>query len=81
MIQKDLHSFGKMLRRLRKSAGLYQDELAEKMGQIHFKAAPNFELRVDGNRVSKWERAFKGKDGREWRPRSQHILYLIEAFL
>lgn len=80
MVQKDLAAFGAELRRLRKSAGLYQDELAEKLSLIHARTHPDTDLRLDGNRISKWERAFKSKDGREWRPQRQHMLYLIEVF-
>ncbi len=80
MVQKDLKSFGNTLRQLRQDAGLYQDKLVEKLSLIHAKIEPETDLRLDGNRISKWERAFKSKDGREWRPKRQHVLYLIELF-
>lgn len=80
MIQKDLVAFGVKLRRLRKAAGFYQEELAEKLSLIHAQTQPETDLHLDGNRISKWERAFKGKDGREWRPKRQYMFYLIQAF-
>ena len=80
MVNKDLQTFGKTLRYLRKTAGFSQEELAEKLSLIHAKADPATDLRLDGNRISKWERAYISKDGREWRPKRQHLLYLIELF-
>ncbi len=81
MTHKDLKSFGKTLRQLRKTAGLYQDELVEKLSLLHTRTDPETDLRLDGNRISKWERAFKSKDGREWKPKRRHVLYLIEVFV
>lgn len=80
MAGKDLITFGQKLRRLRQETGFYQEELAEKLSLIHARCNPTTDLKIDGNRISKWERAFKDKSGREWRPKRQHILYLIEAF-
>jgi transcriptional regulator with XRE-family HTH domain len=80
MEEKNLTAFGEKLRQLRKKAGLYQDELAEQLGLIHERSQSKADLRVDGNRISKWERAYMDKRGREWKPRREHIFYLIEYF-
>lgn len=80
MAGKDLRAFGQMLRQLRKTAGFYQEELAEQLNLIHTRFDPKSDLRIDGNRISKWERAFTDKSGRVWQPKRQHMLYLIETF-
>jgi transcriptional regulator with XRE-family HTH domain len=80
MSQKDLKAFGQKLQQLRKIKGLYQEELAEYLCQIHAKSNSVGDLKLDGNRISKWERAFINKDGREWRPNRRHMLCLIKAF-
>ena len=80
MPAKDLKRFGEKLRQFRKTAGFYQEELAGKLDLLHAKNDSTAELRVDGNRISKWERAFTDKRGREWQPKRQHLLYLIEIF-
>lgn len=80
MADKDLKAFGQKLRQLRKRAGLYQDELAEQLSIINDRSGSKADLRVDGNRISKWERAYMDKRGREWKPRREHIFYLIEYF-
>lgn len=73
-------AFGQKLQQLRKLKGLYQEELAEKLCQIHAQSNSVGDLKLDGNRISKWERAFINKDGREWRPNRRHMLCLIKAF-
>ncbi len=80
MAAKDLRGFGKKLRQLRKEAGFYQEELAERLSLRYAKNAAGVEFRVDGNRISKWERAFKDRAGREWQPKRQIVLYLIGIF-
>lgn len=80
MASKDLKAFGEKLSQLRKTVGLYQEELAQKLSLIHARVNPNSDLRIDGNRISKWEHAFKSKSGQEWRPKRQQLLYLIEVF-
>ena len=79
-MDKDLRAFGQTLRQLRKKAGLTQDNLAEELNLLHAKGASATELKVDGNRISKWERAFKDRRGREWQPKQQVVFYLIEIF-
>jgi transcriptional regulator with XRE-family HTH domain len=80
MVDKNLKKFGQKLRQLRKRTGLYQDELAEQLSLINDRSGSKADLRVDGNRISKWERAYMDKRGREWKPRREHIFYLIEYF-
>jgi transcriptional regulator with XRE-family HTH domain len=80
MDEPNLKTFGTKLRQLRTAAGFYQDELAEKLIQIHRKKQSNTDLRLDGNRVSKWERGYIDKGGRPYKPRRQHMLCLIEIF-
>lgn len=80
MKRKDLQAFGQTLRRLRQTTGFSQEQVAEKLSLIHANSNPNDDLKIDGNRISKWERAFKSKNGREWRPKRQHLLYLVELF-
>ena len=46
MVNKDLQTFGKTLRYLRKTAGFSQEELAEKLSLIHAKADPATDLRL-----------------------------------
>ncbi|MEW5957845.1 MAG: NB-ARC domain-containing protein [Chloroflexota bacterium] len=65
---------------MRKTVGFYQDELAEKLVQMHRRWPRSTDMRVDGNRVSKWERGFIDKQGRPFKPRRQQLLYLIEIF-
>lgn len=80
MVDKDLRAFGQELRRLRTEAGLYQEELAGKLAAIHARLFPKTDLKLDGNRISKWERAFKSRAGQEWKPTRQQVLYLLEVF-
>ncbi len=80
MVHRNLQAFGQRLRHLRQNAGLSQEGLAGRMSQIHAKITEDADLRVDGNRISKWERAFQDKQGRIWKPTRQQTLYLIEAF-
>lgn len=68
------------MRQLRRAKGFSQEQLAEELGLIHHQHSPTSELRLDGNRISKWERAFQDKLGRVWRPQRHHLLYLIEVF-
>ena len=80
MVTKDLKAFGDRLHDLRITAGLYQDQLVERLSQIHARVDPDKDLKLDSNRISKWERAFTDNRGREWRPRRQYLLYMVEAF-
>jgi transcriptional regulator with XRE-family HTH domain len=80
MSHKDLEAFGKKLRQLRKAAGFYQEELAEKLSLMQSRVVPRADLKIDGNRVSKWERFFKDREGRAWPPKREHVLGLIELF-
>lgn len=80
MTAKNLEDFGKTLRALRRKAGYSQEALAEQLSLLHARITAEDDLRLDGNRVSKWERAFVDKVGRAWRPKREHMLYLLELF-
>jgi len=77
----EFEAFGARLREMRTSAGFYQDELVARLNEIHAKKQTNTPLRLDGNRISKWERAYQDKEGRVWKPRRQQLLYLMELFV
>lgn len=81
MDKPDYVAFGTKLRQMRKNAGLYQDELVARLNELHLKKQTNTPLRLDGNRISKWERAYQDKGGRVWKPRRQQLLLLIELFI
>jgi hypothetical protein len=80
MTEQDLDSFGQKLRQFRLNDGYSQDKVAEKLLKIHARQVPDIEMRLDGNRISKWELAFVDKKGRPRRPGREHVLYLIELF-
>ncbi|MEM7033719.1 MAG: helix-turn-helix transcriptional regulator [Chloroflexota bacterium] len=75
-----LVSFGQRLRQLRQLKGLTQVSLANELSKVHAKRTLEIDLGIDGNLISKWERAFQDKKQRTWRPTRQHVVYLIEVF-
>lgn len=80
MLLTNLQAFGEKLQELRRAAGFTQEALADQLCAIHARSKPRAELGLDGNRISKWERAFFDNKGRIWKPTRQHVLSLIELF-
>lgn len=82
MVEEDLVAFGRQLTLYRKADSYTQEKLAEILVNFHARSAPKKEMRLDSNRISKWENAYVDKkSGRVAKPSRLHMRYLIELFV